>query len=62
MVRGRWQPLTLTAEVSSPDGNSATVATEVDIDRAIFGMSWAKMGAGLKNHVSVRAHFDRDSA
>lgn len=57
-VHGRSQPLTLQAEVSG-SGNSTTVSTEVEIDRSLWGVSWAKMGTGLKNQVAIRAHFDR---
>jgi len=57
-VRGRSQPLTLLADLSH-SGSSATVATEVEIDRSLWGVSWAKMGAGLKNQLVIRAHFDR---
>jgi polyisoprenoid-binding protein YceI len=58
-VHGQKQPMTLQAEVSG-SGNSATVSTEVEIDRSRWGMSWgAKMGVGLKNHIAIRAHFDR---
>jgi hypothetical protein len=35
------------------------VSTEVEIDRSLWGVSWAKMGTGLKNQVAIRAHFDR---
>jgi polyisoprenoid-binding protein YceI len=58
-VHGRSQPVTLKAEVSADGGSSATVATEVEIDRSLFGLSWSKMGAGLKNQVTIRAHFNR---
>ena len=57
-VRGRSQPLTLLADLSH-SGRSATVATEVEIDRSLWGVSWAKMGAGMKNQLVIRAHFDR---
>lgn len=59
-VRGKSQPIRLNAHVSGSDGSSATVTTEVEIDRSLFGLSWAKMGAGLKNLVTIRAHFNRD--
>lgn len=59
-VHGQSQPLTLNAEVSGDGGGSATVTTEVEIDRSLFGLSWVKMGSGLKNHVTIRAHFDRN--
>jgi polyisoprenoid-binding protein YceI len=57
-VHGQTRPLTLQAEVSG-SGNSATVWTEVEIDRSRWGVSWAKMGTGVKNQVTIRAHFDR---
>lgn len=57
-IHGRGLPLTLQAEVSG-SGNSATVSTEVEIDRSLWGMSWTKMGARLKNQIAIRAHFDR---
>jgi polyisoprenoid-binding protein YceI len=57
-VHGRSQPLTLDAGVSG-GGSSATVTTEVEIDRSLFGLSWAKMGARFKNQVTISAHFDR---
>jgi polyisoprenoid-binding protein YceI len=60
-VHGRSQPLTLHAEVDGTH-NSATVSTEVDIDRGLWGVTWpgeAKMGAGLKNSVAIRAKFER---
>jgi polyisoprenoid-binding protein YceI len=57
-VRGRSQPLTLHAEVTGI-GDATKIVTEVEIDRSQWDVSWAKMGAGLKNHVVIRAHFDR---
>jgi polyisoprenoid-binding protein YceI len=57
-VHGQTQPMTLQAEVSG-SGNSATVSSEVEIDRSLWGVSWAKMGTRLKNQVAIRAHFDR---
>ncbi|MGA5704614.1 YceI family protein [Peterkaempfera bronchialis] len=57
-VHGRTKPLTLLAEVSAT-GDSATVSTEVEIDRSLWGLTWAQMGAGLKNRAVVTAHFHR---
>jgi len=57
-IHGHAQPMTLRAEVSG-SGNSATVSTRVEIDRSLWGVSWAKMGTGLKNQVVICAHFDR---
>lgn len=58
-VHGRSRPVALDAEVSGGNGTSATVSTQLEIDRSLFGLSWAKMGAGLINQVTIRAHFDR---
>ncbi len=44
------------------DGDSATATTELDIDRSEWGLGWAKMGAGLANHVVVRAALVRVAA
>ena len=44
----------------SIDDGVATVKVETDIDRSEWGVSWAKMGAGLKNHVIVTARFTKD--
>jgi polyisoprenoid-binding protein YceI len=57
-IHGQTQPVTLKAQVSR-SGNSATVSTEVEIDRSRWGMSWAMMGTSLKNQVAIRAHFNR---
>lgn len=60
-VLGRSQPLSLQAEVRGSD-DVATVSTKVEIDRSVWGVRWpgeAKMGAGLKNQIEIRAHFDR---
>lgn len=58
-VRGKTLPLTLHGQISGSK-ESATVSTEVEIDRGLWGVTWgAKMGAGLKNRVTVSAHFDR---
>jgi len=58
-VHGQTQPMTLQAQVSG-SGTSATVSTEVEIDRSLWGMSWGvRVGAGLKNQLTIRAHFDR---
>jgi polyisoprenoid-binding protein YceI len=55
-IHGQPRPLVVEADVSAT-GDAATVVAEVDIDRAAWGLTWAKMGAGLANHVVVSAHF-----
>jgi polyisoprenoid-binding protein YceI len=57
-IHGQTRPLTFLADVSVTDG-SATVSAEVDIDRSAWGLSWAKMGAGLANRVLVSARFTK---
>jgi|WetSurMetagenome_2_1015567.scaffolds.fasta_scaffold552584_1 polyisoprenoid-binding protein YceI len=59
-IHGTTRPLTLPATVTV-SGGAATVTVETDIDRSEWGVSWAKMGAGLKNHVVVTARFTRDA-
>jgi polyisoprenoid-binding protein YceI len=55
-IHGESRPLEVTAEVTVT-GTTATVAVETDIDRSAWGISWAKMGAGLANHVVATATF-----
>jgi polyisoprenoid-binding protein YceI len=57
-IRGATRPVTLLAHVSSTD-DSATVSTEFDIDRSQWGLTWAKLGAALKNHVVINARFTK---
>jgi polyisoprenoid-binding protein YceI len=57
-VVGKSQPVTLHAKVNV-SGNTATLTTQVEIDRSQWGLNWAKMGAGLKNQVEIEAHFNR---
>jgi polyisoprenoid-binding protein YceI len=57
-VHGQSKPLSLSAEVSM-SGDSASVTTEVDIDRSSWGISLTPFGAGLKNRVAINAYFDR---
>jgi polyisoprenoid-binding protein YceI len=57
-VRETTRPITLLADVSMADG-SAIVSAETDIDRSEWGITWAKMGAGLKNHVVINARFTK---
>jgi polyisoprenoid-binding protein YceI len=57
-LRGETRPLTLTGRVEV-DGTSATLSVETEIDRSEWGVSWAKMGAGLKNRLVISAGFDQ---
>jgi polyisoprenoid-binding protein YceI len=58
-IRGTTRPVTVLADVSSTD-DSATVSAEFDIDRSEWGLTWAKMGAALKNHVVINARFTKN--
>jgi polyisoprenoid-binding protein YceI len=57
-IHGSTRPLTVVADVST-EGESATVTAEVDIDRSAWGLTWAKMGAALTNHVVINARFTK---
>lgn len=57
-VHGQSRPVTLHAKVAV-SGNTATLSTQVDIDRSEWGLKWAKMGSGLKNQVEIEAQFNR---
>lgn len=57
-VHGVSRPVTVTAD-SRVSGTTATVSAEIVIDRSEWGISWAKLGAGLENRVVVTAHFVR---
>ena len=58
-VHGRSERVNVKAEVNGSD-ISVTVSTEFEIDRSLFGLTWAKLGASLKNRVQIHAYFDRD--
>lgn len=57
-IHGQTRPLTVLADVGV-NGAVATADAEVDIDRREWGLTWAKMGAGLANRVIVHAQFLR---
>lgn len=59
IVHGQGRPITVPADVEVDDG-SVTLSAEVAIDRSEWGMTWAKMGAGLRNRVVVHARFTKD--
>jgi polyisoprenoid-binding protein YceI len=57
-IHGQSRPITVEADVQVA-GGSATVSAEVDIDRAAWGLTWSKMGAGLANRVVINAVFTK---
>jgi polyisoprenoid-binding protein YceI len=58
VIHGQSRPLTIQAEVTT-ELDAVTVSSEFPIDRSAWGVTWAKMGAGVANQVVVRAHFTR---
>ena len=57
-IHGESRPLTVEADVQAT-ADTAKVEGAFEIDRSAWGLTWAKMGAGLGNHVTVSAHFVR---
>jgi polyisoprenoid-binding protein YceI len=58
-VLGQTHPLPVHGVVTTAGADAVTVTAEADLDRSQWGMGWAKMGAGLKNHLVVVATFTR---
>ena len=58
-IKGTTRPLQVPVSFSRT-GDAADVEAEVaDIDRREWGLTWAKMGAGVHNRLLVHAHFVR---
>ncbi|MCU4183340.1 YceI family protein [Acidiferrimicrobium sp. IK] len=58
-VHGTARPLRVPVSIAELDQTSATITAEVDMDRREWGLSWAKMGAKVDNHITVRARFTK---
>jgi polyisoprenoid-binding protein YceI len=58
-IRDQSQPLELVVSACQPAPGRVTVTAEAQIDRRQWGMTWAKMGAGVINEVVVVAQFTR---
>ena len=58
-IRDQSWPLDLLVTATQPAPDRATLTAEADIDRRQWGMTWAKMGAGVINQVVVAAQFTR---
>lgn len=61
-IHGVTKPVEVIATVTADGPDRATVSAGVDIDRSQWGVSWAKMGARLDNHVLISAVFTRQTA
>ena len=57
-IHGTTRPVSVLADVHAT-GSSATVVAELDIDRSEWGLTWAKLGAGLTNHLEISARFTK---
>jgi polyisoprenoid-binding protein YceI len=58
-IRDQSQPLELLVSATQPAPGRATLTAEAQIDRRQWGLTWAKMGAGVINDVVVVAQFTR---
>jgi polyisoprenoid-binding protein YceI len=58
-VKDQSRPLELLVTATQPAPGRATLTAEAEIDRRQWGMTWAKMGAGVINQVVVVAQFTR---
>lgn len=58
-IRDVTRPVEFQAALRTEGDGSITIDAQTEIDRSQWGVSWARMGAGLKNHVTVTAAFVR---
>ena len=58
-IKDQSQPLELLVTATQSAPGRATLTAEAQIDRRQWGMTWAKMGAGVINQVVVEAQFTR---
>ena len=58
-IRDQSRPLELLVTATQSAPGRATLTAEAQIDRRQWGMTWAKMGAGVINQVVVKAQFTR---
>jgi polyisoprenoid-binding protein YceI len=59
-VRDLTRPITFDATVSAVSDDEISLAAEVQINRADFGLTWNQMGmASMSNTITVNAVFTR---
>lgn len=56
---GQTHPLELVGTIESATPGAVSVTAEGDMDRTRWGLTWAKMGAGVHNHLVVTAVFKK---
>ena len=61
-VRGTTRPLTFTARATELSADAVTLAGQLDVDRAWFGMNWNQLGMlrGLAT-ITLNTRFNRQS-
>jgi polyisoprenoid-binding protein YceI len=59
LVKDQSHPVDFAATLTNTSPDHVTARAEATIDRSKWGMSWAKLGAGLVNRVIVDAQFNR---
>jgi polyisoprenoid-binding protein YceI len=58
-VKEQSLPVELATKVEVIDSDHLILHAETIIDRSNWGITWAKMGAGLVNHIVINAPFTR---
>jgi polyisoprenoid-binding protein YceI len=58
-AHGQTHPLEVRGQITGFGSDRLTVTGEADLDRSKWGISWTKMGARLRNHITVTAVFTR---
>ncbi|MET3806293.1 polyisoprenoid-binding protein YceI [Nakamurella sp. UYEF19] len=58
-AHGQTHPLELVGTINSAAPGAVTVTAEGDLDRTEWSLNWTKMGAGVHNHLIVKAVFKR---
>lgn len=59
VIKDQSRPVELVATSTKLSPDRVTLSAEATIDRSQWGMTWAKMGAGLVNRVVIDAQFVR---
>jgi polyisoprenoid-binding protein YceI len=58
-IKDQSHPIELVARLTQPSPDRVILSAGTTIDRCRWGMSWAKIGAGLVNRLVVVAQFVR---
>jgi polyisoprenoid-binding protein YceI len=58
-IHGTSRPVEFQAGLRADSDGAFTLDAQTEIDRSEWGLTWAKMGAGLHNRVTIKATFVR---